>query len=137
MTVVVDASAAAGWCFADEASAASDQLLLHVAMNGAVVPALWFFELGNMLRQAERRQRITPDRCRHQFDELSQLPIRIDEDATRKAWLSTTELARHHALTVYDAAYLELALRLQLPLATKDEALLASAQRAGVKITAC
>lgn len=134
LTVVIDASAAACWCFSDEASPQSDALFTDVLSNGAVVPALWHLEIGNMLRQAERRKRISEAVSQRQLSLLSQLPIKIDDDTARHAWLTTIGLARTHALTVYDAAYLDLALRRSVPLASKDDALLRAAEACGVAV---
>lgn len=134
VTVVIDASAAACWCFSDEASPQSDALFAEVASKGAVVPGLWHLEIGNILRQAERRKRISEEVSQRQLALLARLPIRIDDETARHAWLTTIGLARNHTLTVYDAAYLDLALRQSFPLASKDDALLRAAETCGVAV---
>lgn len=117
---VLDSSVALAWCFADEASPASDRLLDRLQRDGAVVPALWPLEVANVLRMAERRRRIACSSSDRFVDLLARLPISIDEETAGRAMGDTLALARDRDLTVYDAAYLELARRLVLPLATRD-----------------
>ena len=135
--VIIDASVAAGWCFRDEASEAGDNILEQVKKFGAYVPSLWHLEVGNVLRQAERRNRISESVSQRQFQLLLTLPIQVDSETAAQAWAATMLLARQHKLTVYDAAYLELATRRGLPLASKDKELLAAAGRQGVRAIAC
>lgn len=135
--IVVDASIAASWCFEDEASGPGDELLDQVARLGAVVPSLWHLEIGNILRQAERRKRIAESSSQQKLQLLAGLPIETDAETSARAWSATLLLARRHTLTVYDAAYLELALRRGLPLASKDHDLLAAAQSEGVATVTC
>ena len=135
--VIIDASVAAGWCFRDEASEAGDNILEQVKKFGAYVPSLWHLEVGNVLRQAERRNRISESVSQRQFQLLLTLPIQVDSETAAQAWAATMLLARQHKLTVYDAAYLELATRRGLPLASKDKELLAAAGREGVRTIAC
>jgi len=132
--LVVDASVALAWCFEDEASPATDAVLDQVKDEGAVVPSLWHLELGNILLLAERRGRTIQGGIVARLALMGQLPITIDAETTRRAWRETLTLARAEHLTTYDAAYLELAVRCGLPLATKDEALLEAAQRIGVAV---
>jgi predicted nucleic acid-binding protein len=133
---VIDASVALAWCFEDEATPDVDRILDSVALNGALVPHLWKFELSNVLLQAERKGRITYAEIVSKLAMIEGLPIAIDEAGGSKAWKETLELARSERLTVYDATYLELALRTGSPLATKDTALHAAAERRGVKVLA-
>jgi predicted nucleic acid-binding protein len=132
--LVLDASVALTWCFDDEASSATDALLERVKTQGAVVPALWALELGNVLLQAERRGRTIQGGIVARLELFTRLPIAIDGETSGRAWRETLAVARAERLTLYDAAYLELALRRGLPLATKDEALLGAATRAGVSV---
>jgi predicted nucleic acid-binding protein len=132
--VVIDASAAACWVFKDEATRATDDLLIRVRSKGAVVPALWNWEIANLLIAAIRRVRITAADARAYVADLAVLPIAIDIDASDRAWRETFLLAQAHNLTAYDAAYLELAQRTGLELASKDAALLAAAAALGVKL---
>ena len=135
--IVIDASVAVAWCFADEATPEVDAVLDRVRADGARVPSLWHLEVANVLRQAERRGRISEADTSRRIELLEQLPITTDGETMQRAWGTTLALARAHALTVYDAAYLELASRLGVPLASKDKELLAAAQIGGVSFVAC
>lgn len=130
---VVDCSVAMGWCFADEASAEGDEMLDYVRDFGAVVPGLWFLEVANLLLQAERRNRILLYDAAIRLELMSALPIAVDQNMVGRAWTDILDLARAEQLTVYDATYLELAIRRSLPLFTRDKALLAAAARCHVK----
>jgi predicted nucleic acid-binding protein len=131
--VAIDASVTAAWCFSDEATVASDALREGLSRRGAVVPVLWHAESANVLLVAERRKRITPDRCSELLELLGELPIETD-DGTERIRGSVFRLARAHRLTVYDAIYLELAIRRELPLATRDKDLRKAALSAGVPL---
>ncbi len=131
---VLDASVTMAWCFADEATAATWAILERLESEGAAVPALWPLEVGNILAHAERRQRTTPTRIEQFLEQLRALPIRVDDETAGRAWREILLLARAEGLTTYDAAYLELALRNGLPLATKDNALRQASIRNGVKL---
>ena len=136
MSFVVDCSAAVTWCFEDEASAQSDALLERLKDEAAVVPALWHLEIGNVLIQAERRGRLTPAGLAARIELLRKLPLDTDDETTGRAFAEILQLARAQRLTTYDAAYLELAARRGLPLATKDEELRAAARQLGVELLA-
>ena len=128
MSFVLDSSVTLSWCFEDEANAATELLLERVASSGAFAPSLWPLEVLNGLATAERRNRIDAERRQRLAGFLRDLPVNIDGDTALQAWGSTAALALHHRLTVYDAAYLELAQRVGLPLATLDEALRGAAR---------
>jgi predicted nucleic acid-binding protein len=134
--VVIDSSAVLSWCFEDEASPASDTLFERVRDWGAVVPGLWHLEVANVLLQAEKRGRITTADVAMRLELIARLPIATDDETTERAWRDILALARAEALTTYDAAYLELAIRRGLLLHTKDEALLSAAKRCGVPVQA-
>lgn len=109
-------------------------LLDRVAESGAVAPQLWPIEALNGLLTAERRGRIDTA-VRHRLAGfLQDLPIRIDDETAGKTWTAITQLAELYGLTAYDATYLELAVRLGLPLATSDKALIAAANASGVQL---
>jgi predicted nucleic acid-binding protein len=135
--IVIDASVAIAWCFADEATAEGDAVLDQVRADGARVPSLWHLEVANVLRQAERRGRINEADTARRLELLAQLPIVTDVVTILRAWGPTLALARAHALIVYDAAYLELAMRLGVPLASKDMELIAAARKGGVAVISC
>ena len=109
-------------------------LLDQVAADGAVVPSLWHLEVASLLRSAERRGRCDRRIADAIIAELEVLPIEVDQRTHLTAWRETRSLSVEHGLTPYDAAYLELALRLSLPLATGDGALIAAARQLNVAV---
>lgn len=125
MPFVVDASVTACWLLPDEAhpiAAAARERLLH---DHAVVPPIWWFEMRNLLIVNERRGRLDETRSNRALRILQRLPIELDQRINEDRLLA---IARAHRLSVYDAAYLELALRENVPLATLDGALAAAAR---------
>jgi predicted nucleic acid-binding protein len=128
---VIDASVTLSWVYSDEHSAASDALLARVANQGAVVPSLWRLEIASALQNGIKRKRIDAAYRDSSIQKLLRLPIETDPDTNDYAWTTTLQLADVHRITVYDASYLELALRRGLPLATRDEQLTAAAGAAG------
>ena len=130
--LVLDAAAALAWCFEDETTRETEALIDHVAAAGAVVPAIWRLEVANALAAGLRRGRLDAERRDAMLDALASLPIAVDAETHRHAWGATRRLADRHGLTLYDASYLELALRLDLPLATLDRALAAAASADGL-----
>ena len=130
---VVDASMAFAWVLPSQASSAAEALLERVD-DGAevVVPPLWFLEVANGLLVAQRRKTITASERKLALERLSALAPTIDEDNPRDAFGRTSALAEQYGLSVYDAAYLELALRRNLPLGTRDRALHSAAERSGI-----
>ena len=129
MSLVIDGSMALAWCFEDERTAASVAILKRVGEEGAVVPALCHLEVLNGLQMAVRRGRITKQYREASLVDLRALVIAIDSATDRQAWSATLRLSDQYGLTAYDAAYLELAQRRGLPLATLDRDL-ANAARA-------
>ena len=134
-TFVVDASTAFAWVLPSQSSSEADALLERVeAGASAVVPTLWFLEVANGLLAAQRRRLITAEERASALERLSSLAFTTDEDDARNVFGRTSALAEQYGLTVYDAAYLELALRRELPLATRDRALRNAAERGGVPL---
>ncbi len=129
MSVVLDASMAVTWLFENEHSEASHAVLHRVALEGALVPSIWRLEVANVLRNALRRGRCDERHAERSLKRLERLPIRPDEETFTQAWSATRKLSLQDDLTLYDAAYLELAIRAGLPLASCDDALLAAAER--------
>jgi predicted nucleic acid-binding protein len=129
---VLDASATLAWCFEDEGTVPAASVLERLRHQEALVPSLWLLELANGLVVAERRGRVTRAESARFLGLVGELPIRIDQTSTLNLASSVMELAREYELSAYDAAYLELALRLGQPLATLDERLRSAADRAGV-----
>jgi len=132
--IVLDSSVALSWCFEDEASPEMDAIYERVRDEGGIVPSLWHVEVGNVLVQAEKRGRISAAAVAARLESLAQLPISIDIEAPARAWGAIVFLARTEGLTTYDAAYLDLAMRLGLPLATNDRDLADAARRAAVPV---
>ena len=130
--LVLDCSVAVSWCFEDEAGPETDAILDRVRDKGAVVPALWYLELGNVLVQGERRRRLTAADTATRLVQIAALPIATDDQSVGRVFGDIIALARSEQLTTYDATYLELALRLGVPLASTDRALVGAAQRQGV-----
>ena len=112
----------------------TDALLERARDEGAVVPGLWPLELGNVLLQAVRQGRLDVAEATARLALLEELPIRIDDETVGRAWRETLTLARTEGLTTYDAAYLELALRRGLPLASRDRELRQAADRNGIAL---
>ncbi len=129
---VLDCSVTVAWFFEDEARPETDALLDRTMESGALVPGLWRLEVGNVLSHAERRRRIDPSKIASYMDVLVQLPIATDPETEERALRETLALARQENLTTYDAAYLEVAMRRGIPLATLDKALIRAARRLGV-----
>lgn len=131
---VLDASVAVSWVFEDETDAYSGQVLASLAEAAALVPSLWFLEVGNALLVAERRGRLQEAESAHFLALLAELPIYMAEFRPEQAWGEITALARAQQLSIYDAAYLSLAMRHGLPLATTDAPLRQAATRCGVAL---
>lgn len=133
MNFTLDASVALSWCFADEASAYGDSVLEQLVRSEAVVPALWPIEVTNVLAVAARQHGMDSKDAAAARRFLQALPIVVEPLERRSAFEATTTLALRHALTTYDATYLELCLRRGIPLATLDEALGRAAEAEGVE----
>lgn len=131
MPFVLDASVAASWAFQDEDHPTADLAFKYVRVDEAVAPGLLWFELRNILVVSERRRRLSPTDTTAFLRQFSRLPLRVDLSPDEHEVL---RLAREHQLSVYDAAYLELALRESLPLATLDTTLAKAAQAEGVRL---
>jgi predicted nucleic acid-binding protein len=130
---VLDASVAASWCFADEATPSGEALRESMTERKAVVPTLWHAECANLLLVAERRKRITPERCAELLDLFDILPVETVDESDRMRG-PVLRLARAHRLTIYDAAYLDLAIQRGIELATRDGDLRRAARRAKVAL---
>ncbi len=122
------------WCFEDEATEFTDSLLEGLAQGSAKVPSIWPLEIANVLAISERRGRTNQAKITQFLRLLGSLPITVDAKTGEKAFTDVLTLARTHKLTSYDAAYLELALREGLALATLDEELKRVANKLGVTI---
>jgi predicted nucleic acid-binding protein len=132
--LVLDASVALAWCFADEATPAAWQVLERLDAGSAIAPSLMPVEVANVLALAERQGRITAARVSEFVDLIEGLPIEFDEETSARALRQVLDLARSARLTAYDTCYLELAMRRGLPLASKDVRLRDAATRLGVAL---
>ena len=130
---VLDSSVTLAWFFQDEAAASTDGLLDELNQDGrAHVAVHWALEVSNTLLTAERRKRCSVAESTHFLNLLSALAIEVDPETASQAGTTTLGLARAQNLTLYDGAYLELAMRRHLPLATLDQDLRAAAKKVGV-----
>jgi predicted nucleic acid-binding protein len=134
VTFILDASITLAWHFADEKTDSTDKLLLRTAREGAHVPAGWPAEVVNALIIGERRQRCMAAGTDEFLTRLTDFDISVDDQATAASFSTLPDLSRKHRLTAYDATYLELAMRLQLPLASRNDALIRAAQRVGLEL---
>ena len=134
MSWVVDCSIAMAWCFEDEATARTEALLDRTEADAVVVPLHWPLEVTNVLRMAVRRGRLTEDQAAQSAAALMSLAVRYDSLTHQLAFTTTYQLAHKYNLPSYDAAYLELAIRLGAELATDDQQLSHAARQAGVGI---
>jgi predicted nucleic acid-binding protein len=123
MSLVLDCSTTLAWVYGDETTEPVRQVFELLSQSGAWVPGLWRLEVANVLEMGVRRKRHDSAFRESTLADLAQLPIQVDAETDRHAWGATLQLAERHQLTLYDAAYLELALRRNLPLATLDEEL--------------
>lgn len=128
MSLVLDSSATLAWIYADETTQSIRDVFDAVSENGAWVPALWRLEVANILEMSTRRGRHDAAFRDATLADLSLLPIRLDPETNEHTWDTTLRLASRHKLTLYDAAYLELAQRRSLPLATLDQDLRGAAR---------
>ncbi len=134
MSLVLDASLTLSWFFKDERTPGADAVLTEVTENGAVVPALWRLEVANALQMAIGRKRIDAAFRDSALAQLSQLSIAADPETDAYAWTTILQLAGRFQLTLYDAAYLELAQRHGLPLATLDRELRDASAALGITL---
>ena len=130
MPLVIDTSVTMAWCFEDEATDATEAVLDSLHEDEAVVPSLWQLEVANVMLVAERRKRINEAQATRFIDVLARLPIRIDTAPTDPTAILAA--GRHHGLSAFDAAYLVLAERLGVQLATLDDKLATACSFAGV-----
>jgi len=132
--IVLDCSVVLTWFFEDESDPRADSALSQLSKTEAIVPPLWFFELSNAILVAERKKRLSEADAARIIELIGDLPIAVDMDTATNALQETRLLAKEHNLSVYDAAYLELAMREGLLLATLDKYLEKAAKKAGVKV---
>ena len=133
MPFVLDCSVTISWLFPDEATDRTDKLRDSLENDLAIVPVIWPVEVANVILVATRRKRIAKSDWDRIQKILETLPIEIDHESVNPVWAKILPLAYTHGLSVYDAMYLELALRMNLPLATLDKDLTRACRAAGVE----
>jgi predicted nucleic acid-binding protein len=134
MNLVLDPSITLAWCYEDETTEAIQRSFDIVRTNGAWVPVLWLWEVANVLQMNVRRGRHNAKFRDRALADLALFPIKEDAEAGRQAWNGSLILAERNGLTVYDAAYLEVALRRGLPLATLDRDLRRAASAEKIQV---
>jgi predicted nucleic acid-binding protein len=135
LILVLDASVTASWCFHDERPGPALSLLNDLSAGIAVVPPLWHYEVANVLLIGERRQRLDRQEIHAFLKLLDALTVEVDHHTQSLTGArGLLELASSRTLSVYDAAYLEVAMRRGIPLATLDERLRAAAAAAAVEV---
>jgi predicted nucleic acid-binding protein len=132
--LVIDCSVTMAWCFEDECDGYADSTLAALASVQASVPCVWSLEVANVLLVAERRARIAPADSARFVQLLSELPIAVEHDDRRRTQGPVLDLARRTGLSAYDASYLDLAMRLGVPLATRDDDLREAASANRVQV---
>lgn len=132
---ILDCSITMAWLFEDEKTPYTEEILKQLTQHAkAVVPSLWYTEVSNVLLVAEKRHRITVAQIQHFWGILRQLPIGMQYQQGEHEIDSVLNLGRQYQLSAYDATYLDLAIRLNYPLASLDKALLKAAQDSGVAV---
>ena len=131
---ILDCSVTMAWAFEDEADRYALSVLAAFRSAEAVVPPLWVQEVANVILVAERRKRLSPEDTDMFLETLSMLPIRVESADMSPRSARLVALGRSSGLSAYDACYLDLARRLNLPIATKDDALRNAARRINVRL---
>ncbi len=134
MAFVLDCSVTMAWIFPEEASDRTSAVRESLLEESAHVPGLWPIEVANVLLMATRRGRVLATEWPKLLADLAALPIEVDDETGSRALGDSLHLASEHGLSVYDAVYLELAVRRDLPIATLDQGLTAACHAAGVEL---
>lgn len=135
MDFVVDSSVAMAWTLPDEHSARAEAIVSRVTEENSLwIPALWWYEVANVVATARRRKRLSEAQGARVLELLSRLPLESDVPPGPAAAARLAQLAHEHSLSAYDAAYLELAERRGVALATFDQDLIRAARAAGVPL---
>ena len=133
---VLDSSVTLAWYFKDEPNEYANSVREMMVRSRAIVPGLWPLEVANSVVIGERRGRSTRAQAATWLSVLGAFPIRVDDETSVRAWGDTLNIARAQNLSAYDAAYLEVAMRRGLPIATLDDELKAAAMAVGVSLYA-
>ena len=133
-TLILDCSIVMAWCFDDESTPETNQIQDRMANEAAVVSGLWYLEISNVLALAEKRKRITSEGSQQFLQLLTVFDIQVDDDAPRRAFGHLLPLCRTHGLTSYEAVYLDLLIRRQIPLASLNDPLRKAATTLGLPV---
>lgn len=131
---MVDCSVVMAWCFEDESDEYADSVLDRLTVSEAVVPSIFALEVANVLLVGERKNRLTEADSSRFIEMLRELPIIVDQETSDRAMTEILAVGREQSLSSYDAAYLELAMREGVALATQDKILRKAARSCGVKL---
>lgn len=134
MRLVLDTSVAVEWFLVGHHLEKAREVAALLRDGSCVVPGLWPLEVANVFGLAVRRNRMTRAARDAALQALADLSIEVDGETWARAWTTTTDLADRHRLTIYDATYLDLAVRRQLPIATFDEAIIRGARAEGIEV---
>lgn len=129
---VIDNSVVMSWCFQDEWNSYTEAVLESLESGEAYVPAVWPLEVGNALLVAERKKRLSEASVVRFLALVAGLPIMVEQETPERMLKEIVSLARQHGLSTYDASYLDLAMRLGLPLSTRDASLMKAAKKCRV-----
>ena len=129
---VIDNSVVMSWCFQDEWNSYTEAVLESLESGEAYVPAVWPLEVGNALLVAERQKRLSEASVVRFLTLVAGLPIMVEQETPERMLKEIVSLARQHGLSTYDASYLDLAMRLGLPLSTRDASLMKAAKKCRV-----
>ncbi len=129
---VIDNSVVMGWCFENEGNRYAEAVLESLETGEALVPAIWPLEVGNVLLVAERKKRLSEASVVRFLALLNSLPITVEPEPPERMLKEIVSLARAYNLSTYDASYLDLAMRLGLPIATQDASLARAAKKCRV-----
>jgi predicted nucleic acid-binding protein len=130
---VVDNSVVMSWCFEDQTNAYTEAVLDALKTREAFVPSIWPLEAGNVLLVAERKSILSKADVVRYLSLIEGLPINVEQESPERMLTEILSLAREYRLSTYDASYLDLAMRLGLPIATQDKELRAAAKKCGVR----
>ena len=131
---VLDNSVVMAWCFQDQTNRYTEAVLDKIETAEAFVPAIWPLEVGNVLLVAERKKLLSKADATRFLSLLRGLPITVEQESPERMLTEILSLAREHRLSTYDASYLDLTMRLGVPLATQDKALTPAAKKCGVSL---
>ncbi len=129
---VVDASVTVAWAFRETANAYATGVLQQLSRVEATAPSVWPFQVANALLIAQHKGRLTVPECEYFLGLLGQLPIHVEYEPPDHVWDQVLALAQHYHLSAYEASYLDLAMRLTLPLATQNATLRQAAEELGL-----